>query len=267
MKSTISERSLPKGRILTVLAVILYIFLLFPSLIIVPMSFGNRGELVFPPASYSLDLYRDYFGSADWLAVTYRSAIYALMASVLALAVGVPAAYGLTRTNFTGKRLLVMLILSPMMVPSVVIALGLYVYYLRIGLNNTPLGVVFAFAMMITPYVVLTTSAGIETLDEHLEKMAVVMGATQWRTFWQVVLPQLVPSLISAGLFAFLLSFDELVVSYFITGPSTMTLPVKMYSSIKWEISPVLAVIATLLTALSSFICIATAVLKWTDAK
>ncbi|WP_456785597.1 ABC transporter permease [Bradyrhizobium sp. USDA 4516] len=254
--------SLEKGRIVTAIAALLYVFLLFPSLIIVPMSFGNRVELVFPPDTYSLDLYRAYFGSMSWLTVTYRSAIYALFATLLAMTIGVPGAYALARTNFRGKRLLVVFILSPMMVPSVVIALGLYVYYLRVSLNNTVIGVVFAFTMIVTPYVVLTVSAGIETLDERLEKMAIIMGATRWRTFWQVVLPQLIPSLVSATLFAFLLSFDEVVTAYFITGPGTMTLPVKMYSSIKWEISPILAVIATLLTALSTFICLVTAALR-----
>jgi putative spermidine/putrescine transport system permease protein len=88
------------------------------------------------------------------------------------------------------------------------------------------------------------------------------MGANQWRVFFQVVLPQLVPSLISAGLFAFLMSFDEVVISWFITGPSTMTLPVKMYSSIKWEVSPVLAAVATILTFLSVLVCLLTYVMK-----
>ncbi|MHB0773846.1 ABC transporter permease [Bradyrhizobium sp. 1.29L] len=243
------------------LATILYIYLLFPSLIIVPISFGNKVELVFPPTHYSVDLYREYFGSPDWLVVTYRSAAYALLASALAMLVGVPGAYALARTNFPGKRLLVLLILSPMLVPVVVISLGLYFYYLRISLTNTIVGLVLAHAMYVTPFVILTISAGIENLDERLEKVAVIMGATQWRAFRQVVLPQLIPSLISAGLFAFLMSFDEVVIAWFITGPSTMTLPVKMYSSIKWESAPVLAAIATILTALSIFICVATVAL------
>lgn len=257
-----SESSVSKGWIVVGLATFVYIFLLFPSLVIVPVSFGNRTEIVFPPNSYSLDLYRQYFGSSDWLTVTGRSAVYALMAATLAMAVGVPGAYALTRTNFPGKRLLVMLVLSPMLVPVVVISLGLYLYYLRISLTGTVIGVVLAHAMYATPYVILTVSAGIENLDDRLEKVAVIMGATQWRVFRQVVLPQLVPSLVSAALFAFLISFDEVVIAWFITGPSTLTLPVKMYSSIKWEVSPVLAVVATLLTAISIVACILAYALK-----
>ncbi|MCK1396990.1 ABC transporter permease [Bradyrhizobium sp. 4] len=254
------RQTFTKGRIVVGLATILYIYLLFPSLIIVPISFGNRVELVFPPTYYSLDLYRAYFGSTAWLTVTYRSATYALLASALAMAVGVPGAYALARANFPGKRLLVLLILSPMLVPIVVISLGLYMYYLRISLTGTVTGLVLAHAMYVTPFVILTISAGIENLDERLEKVAIIMGATQWRVFRQVVLPQLVPSLISAGLFAFLMSFDEVVIAWFVTGPSTLTLPVKMYSSIKWEIEPVLAAIATILTVLAIVICLATAV-------
>ncbi|MGL3210593.1 ABC transporter permease [Bradyrhizobium sp. BR 1433] len=261
MTSTASGQAFTKGRIVVALATILYIYLLFPSLIIVPISFGNRIELVFPPAHYSLDLYRDYFGSPEWLIVTYRSASYALLASSLAMAVGVPGAYALARSHFLGKRLLGLLILSPMLVPTVVISLGLYLYYLRTSLTGTITGLVLAHAMYVMPFVILTISAGIENLDERLEKAAVIMGASQWRTFRQVVLPQLVPSLVSAGLFAFLMSFDEVVIAWFITGPSTMTLPVKMYSSIKWEVAPVLAAIATILTTVSIIVCLVTVAL------
>src|SRR5258708_4118171 len=110
-----SHNAFARGALVVAVATVLYVYLIFPSLIIVPISFGNRVELVFPPARYSLDLYRDYFGSADWLTVTYRSAGNAVMAALLALAVGVPGAYALSRTSFPGKQLLVTLILSPIL--------------------------------------------------------------------------------------------------------------------------------------------------------
>ena len=254
--------SFSRGWIVVGLATLMYLYLLFPSFIIVPISFGNRVELAFPPQHYSLDLYRDYFGSADWVTVTGRSALYATLATLLAMSIGLPAGYVLTRTSFYGKRLLVMLVLSPMMVPVVVISLGLYLYYLKLSLTGTVIGVVLAHAMYVTPFIILTISAGVENLDERLEKVAVIMGASQWRVFVQVVLPQLAPSIVSAALFAFLMSFDEVVIAWFITGPSTMTLPVKMYSSIKWEVSPVLAAVATILTFVSIAVCLATYWLK-----
>lgn len=255
--SQLTQRSVSRGWIVVGLATIMYLYLLFPTFIIVPMSFGNRVELVFPPPSLSLDLYRDYFGGDDWLQSTGRSALYAVLASTLAMFLAVPAGYSLTRTSFRGKRLLVMLLLSPMMVPVVVISLGLYLYFLKLALVGTAIAVVLAHAMYVTPFIILTVSAGVENLDERLEKAAIIMGASQWRVFFQVVLPQLVPSIISGALFAFLMSFDEVVIAWFITGPETMTLPVKMYSSIKWEVTPVLAAVATMLTALSVLSCLA----------
>ncbi|UVO30466.1 ABC transporter permease [Bradyrhizobium arachidis] len=251
MDRVAKDGAFAQGAIVIALATLLYLYLLFPILIIAPMSFGNRVELVFPPAHYSLDLYRDYFGSQDWLLVTYRSARIAVLASMIAMLAGVPGAYALARTEFPGKRILVLFIMSPMLVPLVVISLGLYLYYLRISLSGTVTGLVLAHAMYSVPFVVLTVRAGIEQLDERLERAAVIMGARYFRVFREVVLPQLSPSLVSAALFAFLMSFDEVVIAWFITGPTTMTLPVKMYSSIRWESAPVLAAIATILTVLS----------------
>jgi putative spermidine/putrescine transport system permease protein len=256
-----SKNAFARGALVVALATFVYVYLIFPSLIIVPISFGNRVELVFPPTHYSLDLYRDYFGSADWLTVTWRSGRNAVLAALLALLAGVPGAYALARTRFPGRQLLVTLILSPILIPIVVISLGLYLYYLKIALTGTVTGIVLAHAMYVTPFVIITMAAGINQLDERLETAATIMGATQARVFRAVVLPQLTPSLVSAALFAFLMSFDEVVIAWFITGPGTMTLPVKMYSSIRWENAPVLAAVATILIAVSVAVCLAAAAL------
>jgi putative spermidine/putrescine transport system permease protein len=261
MRAADTDHALSRGRLVVGLALLAYLFLIFPSLIIVPVSFGNRVELVFPPTQYTLDLYRDYFGSRDWLEVTWRSARNAFLATALALCVGVPGAYALARIDFPGKRILTVLILSPIMVPIVVISLGLYLYYSYLALTGTVIGLVLAHAVYVTPFVIITVSAGIEQLDERLEIAATIMGASRLRVFTAVVLPQLVPSLVSAALFAFLMSFDEVVIAWFLSGPSTMTLPVKMYSSIKWESAPVLAAIASILTAASILICLIAAAL------
>jgi len=185
-----------------------------------------------------------------------RSAEVALLVAGLALILGVPGAYGLARSQFFGKRLLTVFLLSPVLVPAVVLALGLYLYFSRLHLTSTVPGLVFAHTVYVTPFVVVTTLAGLQQVDDSLERAATIMGASALRTFTQVVVPQIIPSILSAGLFAFLMSFDEVVIAWFITGPSTMTLPVKMYSSIKWETSPVLAAIATLLSLLSLLICL-----------
>ena len=140
--------------------------------------------------------------------------------------------------------------------PIVVIALGLYIYLSSLRITGTLTGVVLAHTIYVVPFVIITMGAGIRQLDENLERVATIMGAGRIRVLFRVVLPQLVPSLVSAALFAFLMSFDEVVLSWFVTGPSTMTLPVKMYSSIQWESSPVLAAVSTILTMLSIAVCL-----------
>jgi putative spermidine/putrescine transport system permease protein len=241
---------------LAITAAACYLFLVLPSVVIFPLSFGNRVELIFPPSHFSLDLYHDYFSSKSWTEVTLRSAVVAIMAAGFGLILAVPGAYGLARSNFPGKRLLTVLLLSPVLVPSVVIALGLYLYFSRLGLIGSIPGLAFAHTMYVTPFIIVTILAGLQQVDDNLERAATVMGSSPIRTFLQVVLPQIYPSIASAGLFAFLMSFDEVVIAWFITGPSTMTLPVKMYNSIKWENAPVLAAIATLLSLLSLIICL-----------
>jgi putative spermidine/putrescine transport system permease protein len=241
---------------LAAIAWVCYLFLILPCVVIFPLSFSNRLGLTFFQSHFSLDLYRQYFSSDSWTEVTVRSGEVALAATGLALILGVPGAYGLARSHFFGKRLLTVFLLSPVLVPAVVLALGLYLYFSRLHLISTIAGLILAHTMYVTPFVIVTTLAGLQQVDDNLERAATVMGASAFRTFIQIVVPQIFTSILTAGLFAFLMSFDEVVIAWFITGPSTMTLPVKMYSSIKWETSPVLAAIATLLSLLSLLICL-----------
>lgn len=244
------------GAVVPIIAGFVYFFLLAPSVIIVPVSFSGSTEYVFPPKTLSLDLYNQYLFTSNWVEVTLRSLKIALMATALAMVIGVPGAYALARTDFPGKRALATLLLSPILVPIVVIALGLYLYLSSLRITGTLTGVVLAHTIYVVPFIIITMGAGIRQLDENLERVATIMGAGRVRVLFRVVLPQLVPSLVSAALFAFLMSFDEVVLSWFVTGPSTMTLPVKMYSSIQWESSPVLAAVSTILTMLSIAICL-----------
>lgn len=253
------ERGLHGAWLTAALATVAYAYLVLPSLLVIPISLGSRTELVFPPTTLTLDLYRDYFASPEWIAVTVRSVRNAVLAAALAVLVGVPGAYALARLEFFGKPVLVALLLSPIVVPVIVVSLGLYLYFARIGLVGTTPGLVLAHAMYVTPFVIITVSAGLKQLDERLETAATIMGAGRLRVFARVVLPQLTPSIVAAALFAFLMSFDEVVIAWFITGPSSMTLPVKMYSSIKWESSPVLAAVATILMAASLLVCLVAA--------
>ena len=239
-----------------------YAFLLMPSLIVVPMSFGDKDELVFPPASVSLYLYERYFFDPSWMGATLQSVKVALGATALSLLLGVTAAYGISRSNFPGKHAVTIFLLSPIFVPVIVVALGLYLYLGPARLTGTTLGLIIGHTVVTVPFVIVTTLAGLRHVDRNLEIAAMVMGAGQMTVLTRVTLPLLRPTIIASVLFAFLISFDEVVVSYFISSVQQQTLPVKMYSSIHWEISPVLAAISTLLTVLSLAICLLVASLQ-----
>lgn len=243
-----------------------YLFLLLPSLVIVPVSFGGGSELTFPPTTFSLDLFRQFLGDSAWLGAVANSVGVAALATVLSVAVGVPAAYALARSQFPGKRMLTGLSIAPMLVPVVVLGLGMYMQYVVLSLVNTILGVALAHAVLVVPFVMVAVSAGLRTANPSLEAVALLMGASRLRIFWQVVLPQIRASVAVSVLFAFLISFDEVVVAYFITGPQTTTLPVKMYSAIRWEVSPVLAAVSTMLTLVSLVVCLGIMALQKRDA-
>ena len=239
-----------------------YLLLALPSLIIVPMSFGASDELEFPPRALSLHLYRVYFLESNWMAATLESLEVACGTVIVSLVLGVSAAYGLARTEFPGKRLATMLLLSPAFIPAIVLGLGLYLYLGIAHLSGTTLGLIVSHSLIAIPFVILTTMAGLRHVDRDLDTAAAVMGAGRLYVLRRVTLPLLRPTLLAAALFAFLISFDEVVISYFVAGVRTQTLPVKMYSAIHWEISPVLAAVSTLLSMLSLAICLAAAFLR-----
>ena len=259
------ERQLSWGATLAAWAS--YLFLIMPSLVIIPMSFGDKDEFQFPPSSLSLYLYRQFFFDSTWMATTAQSFIVATFTTVLSLAFGISAAYGVVRSEFPGKRLLTIFLLSPLLVPVIVVALGLYLYCSTIGMTGTTFALVLGHTVHTTPFVIVMAMSGLRHVDPNLEAAARVMGAGPLLVMRRVTLPLLIPTIVAAALFAFLVSFDEVVISYFISSARTETLPVKMYSSIQWEISPVLAAISALLTLLSLIICVVASLLVRDESK
>lgn len=232
-------------------------FLLLPSLVVIPLSFGGVSrELVFPPRTFSLGLYREYFAGSAWLGPTWLSMRVAAWTTFISLVLGVPAAYGLARGRFRGQRLVMLFLLSPIMVPSVVVALGLYIYFIQTGISQGELRLILGLTVVSMPFLIVTTTAGLQDIDPNLERAAMICGANSLTILFRVVLPQLKGALFGGALFAFLISFDEVVVAWFVTQPGYVTLPIKMFSSIQWEISPVLAAVSSMLTLLSATICI-----------
>jgi putative spermidine/putrescine transport system permease protein len=247
--------SSPLSRLPSIFAWCGYIFLIAPTFIIIPISFGSGTELRFPPASYSLEQYRVYFTESNWWDSTILSFWIALASMFFAIMIGVPAAYSLVRANFPGKTLLMLFLISPMMAPIVVIALGLYLYFAAIGVQGPVVPVILGHVLVACPFVIVTCMAGMQQIDRNLEIAARIMGAGPITVFRAVTMPLLLPTIIASALFAFLISFDELVIAYFVGKSGFSTLPVKMFASIQWDISPVLAAIATMLTIVSLIVC------------
>jgi putative spermidine/putrescine transport system permease protein len=258
------HRTLPSF-LASAVAWLAYVFLILPSLVVVPMSFGDKDEFIFPPHTLSLYLYRQYFLESTWMQVTLQSLVLGICTTAAALVLGVGAAYGLDRYSFPGKRAIALFLLSPIFVPAIVIALGLYLYLGRFHLTGTLPGLILSHTIITMPFVIISVSAGLRHVDRNLETAAMVMGAGRLLILRKVTLPLLRPALVAGGLFAFLISFDEVVIAYFISNVSTQTLPVKMYSSIHWEISPVLAAVATLMTVLSLAVCLVVVFLQRTE--
>jgi len=166
---------------------------------------------------------------------------------VLSTVLGTAAAIGLTRGRFRGRRMLEFFFVSPMVMPTIVLAIGLYLLFARFKLVGQPLALYLAHTVVAAPLVIVIVSAALKTTDSAIELAARSLGAGYFRTLWHVTLPAILPSVVSGAAFAFLLSFDEVVLAIFLGGPATTTLPKRMWESVRYEIDPTLTAISTLL--------------------
>ncbi|MDN2567630.1 ABC transporter permease [Aquibium sp. A9E412] len=221
------------------------LFLFFPILIVAPMSFSADRFLGFPPASWGLTWYRAYFTDPVWLAATGRSLRIALLASLIATTAGTAAVVGLGRVRPRPRAALTGLFLAPAIIPNIIIALGVFILALRIGGTDSEITLVFAHATLGLPFVVMIVGAAYRQTDPALERAARVFGAGPLRAFWTATLPAILPAILAAAIFAFFVSFDELVVALFLMGGAE-TLPVRIWNDLRFEINPTIAAISTL---------------------
>lgn len=231
-----------------ILATFVVIFLIAPLAIIVPMSFSTAVSFAFPPPGYWLGYYVRYFHSDAWLSATVNSFIIAFGSMVLTMIVALPAAFGYVRHRFRGKGAMNLMIMFPLIVPAVVSAVGYYEFLSRLHLVGTRTGMILAHSALSIPVAFLAIAASLKGFDRNLERAANSAGAGPLRTFLWVTLPVLRPGILIGALFAFLHSFNEAVVAIFIAGRDAVTLPKKMFESIRLESDPVIAVVSTLLT-------------------
>ena len=226
-------------------------FLMAPSLIIIPMSFSDSQFLEFPPPAWSLRWYHAYFDSVEWRDATYVSIKAAIATTLVATPLGTAAAYALHAGKVRLAGLMEGFLLVPLIVPVILIGIGTFFLYAWIGINNTILGLVIAHTVLALPLVAITVLSGLQTYDMNQELVARSLGANRWRAFSQVTLPQIRFSVVSGALFAFTTSFDESVVSFFISGGDTSTLTRRMFSALRDQIDPTIAAISSCLIALS----------------
>ena len=243
-----TEPRAPLGRrLLWTYCVLILIFLCAPIAIIVVVSFNASEFIQFPPQSWSLRWYRNYFTGRQWVEPTLLSLRVAVVTMALATVLGTAAAIGLVRGRFRGRRALEFFFVSPMVVPTIVLAIGLYLLFARFRLVGQPLALYLAHTVVATPLVIVIVSAALRTADPAIELAARSLGASYFRTLWHVTLPAVLPAVISGAAFAFLVSFDEVVLAIFLGGPATTTLPKRMWESVRFEIDPTLTAISTLL--------------------
>jgi putative spermidine/putrescine transport system permease protein len=241
----------------------IFVFLVAPILVIAPLSFNAGAFFTYPLAGLSLRWYREFATGVQWQRAVANSLIVGLGATVVATSLGTLAALGLHRAARVAFRpVLVTILLSPMVVPVIITGVGMFYFYTRIGLANTLGGLIVAHAALGIPFVFVTVGAVLSTLDDNLVRAAASLGAGPVRVFRAVVLPLILPGVVSGALFAFVTSWDDVVVALFLAGPRQHTLPRQMWSGIREFISPTLLAVATLLIVLSISLMLVVEVLR-----
>ncbi|MFS4436912.1 ABC transporter permease [Paracoccaceae bacterium GXU_MW_L88] len=236
----------------------IFISLITPILVVMPLSFNAQNFFTFTPEmlaldpdGYSLRHYRDFFNTADWQSALRNSLTIAPVATLLAVVFGTLAAIGLSQPHVPFRRAIMAILISPMIVPLIISAAGMYFFYSRIGLQGTYLGVVLAHAALGIPFVIITVTATLVGFDRSLTRAAANMGAGPVTTFFKVQMPLIMPGVISGALFAFITSFDEVVIVLFVGSAQQKTLPWQMFIGLREQISPTILAVATLLVAIS----------------
>ena len=236
----------------------IFFFLVAPIVVIIPLSFNATMFFTFTPemlrldpAGYSLRHYRDFLESPEWQRALRNSIQIAPVATLLAVTFGTLAAIGLSQRHVPFKRAIMAVMISPMIVPLIISATGMFFFYSKIGLQGTYWGIVLAHAVLGVPFVIITVTATLVGFDNSLTRASASLGAGPVRTFFKVQMPLILPGVISGGLFAFITSFDEVVIVMFVGSAQQQTLPWRMFTGLREQISPTILAVATILVVLS----------------
>jgi putative spermidine/putrescine transport system permease protein len=240
---------------------LVFFYLIFPILIVIPLSFNAQDFFTFTPEmlrldpdGYSLKHYRDFLGANgdySWLQAFSNSLIIAPLATLLSVSLGTLAAIGLSQPHVPFKRQIMALLISPMIVPLIITSAGMFFFYSSVSLQGTLVGVVLAHAALGIPFVIITVTATLSSFDTSLTRAAANMGADPVTTFFKIQMPLILPGVISGGLFAFITSFDEVVVVLLVGSAGQKTLPWQMFIGLREQISPTILAVATILVVIS----------------
>lgn len=247
----ISRRFNPGRFALGAFACMVLAVLIAPILIIIAVSFNPTEMLSFPPTSFSLRWYEAYFNDPAWMKATRVSVLVAGLTSLLSLVIGFAISVALVRYRFFGKAGLRMLVMSPLILPKIIIAVGLYFLYVRLRILGTTGALVAAHSIIAIPYVVMIVTASLYSFDRRLEWAARSLGASPLRAVWLVTIPNLKPAILGGGLFAFVASFDDIILSLFLTKLTEPTLPRQIWVNVQQTIDPTIAAVSTLTTVVS----------------
>lgn len=227
------------------------LFLIAPILVIIPLSFNSLPFFTYPMDGLSLRWYEEFFLTERWQGALHNSIFIAVTVTLLSTLLGTLAALGLSRPNFPWRTAVTSLLISPLVVPGVITAIAVYFFYADIGLLNSYTGLILAHTMLATPFVVVAVAATLFGFDLSLTRAAAGLGAPPLTVFFKIILPLILPGMISGALFAFITSFDEVVVALFLAGPEQRTLPKVMFSGIREQINPTIIAAATVLILFS----------------
>ncbi len=237
--------------VLAAAAILVAVFLILPVLVIVPVSFSAGSFLSFPPPGFSTQWYERLFSRPEWLDSAWRSIWIAGVVTLVSTVLGTLGAFGLVRGRFRGQRIVLAFVLSPLIIPGVIVAIAIYFFYAQFRLTGSALAIALAHTTLAVPFVVVNVAASLHGFDRRLEMAAQNLGAGTLATFWLVTLPIIRPGIAAGALFAFISSFDELIVALFIAGPRQVTLPLRMWEGMRSSLEPTLAAVSVLAVTVS----------------
>ena len=237
-------------------------FLVLPVVIVMPLSLSSGTTLTFPPPGFSLRWYAAFFDSRSWTDAAWVSIEVAVPVTLAAVLLGTPAAIGLRHARMPGRRIVTALVLSPLIVPGIIVAIGTYFVYAQYGLVGHKLALVLGHTCIAVPFVVINVTSALQGVDPALERAAAILGAPPWARFRQITLPLIMPGILAGAVFAFITSFDELLIALFLSGTGAVTLPRRMFDEVRYDLDPTIAAVSSLLILATTGLMVAAEMLR-----